>query len=100
MFSEKMLWQFQNFALGLDLIGNPVRLMANFEMGAKDLVMMSHKVITFFLKDIVLSHTPIHNLCCVVCHNVTICSLHNRELWKVKWALGLLWASKAFWDTL
>ena len=59
-----MVWHFQKFALGLDLIGNPVRLMANFEMGTKDLIRMSHKVITYFFYKgctcSILSHLHTH----------------------------------------
>ena len=40
----QLLWQFQKFALGLDVIGNPAQLVSTFQTGAKDLVSFSQQV--------------------------------------------------------
>ena len=37
------MWQFQHLALGLDVIGNPAKLLNSFQTGAKDLVIKSRE---------------------------------------------------------
>ncbi|XP_011403538.2 PREDICTED: vacuolar protein sorting-associated protein 13A-like [Amphimedon queenslandica] len=45
-YKNEMLLQFQRFALGLDVIGNPVKLLSSFQVGAKDLVNFSRQGLT------------------------------------------------------
>lgn len=43
-YKTEMLLQFQRFALGLDVIGNPVKLLNSFQVGTKELVNYSRQV--------------------------------------------------------